>query len=183
MQMQFDGLKVRPYEASDREACLALLEANTPKFFAKNEAETFSAYLDKEGVNHYWVIVHPKEKIVASGGLTIGTEASLNWGMVRPDLHLKGIGSLLVAFRLLQAVENPAVARVAINTSQRNPLFYARFGFSTENIQENHFARGLHRYDMRLVLTEKERPILTQKLTRVLDNFKLSLPATSPKRR
>lgn len=161
-------LKIRLFTPRDKKALDAVLEANTPRFFSVKGAEKFTEFLNSKGTTQYWVVSLSNEKIIAGGGGEFAPKAFLKWGMVHPDWHLKGIGSLLVAFRLLRVMKDKAIKEVCIEASQHNSLFYARFGFITEDIKENYYAKGLHLYNMRLVLQEKNRQAFEQKLKQIL---------------
>ncbi|MCI0343387.1 MAG: tRNA preQ1(34) S-adenosylmethionine ribosyltransferase-isomerase QueA, partial [Planctomycetales bacterium] len=48
--------------------------------------------------------------------------------------------------------DRPSVARVTLDTSQHTVAFFERFGFRTTRVTRDHYAPGLHRHDMELVL-------------------------------
>ena len=62
----------RPYQAADRDACLALFDANCPAFFAPNERGDYAAFLADGGDYH----------VALSGGRIVGAEGRV------PRLHI-----------------------------------------------------------------------------------------------
>ncbi|MFA6071239.1 MAG: GNAT family N-acetyltransferase, partial [Janthinobacterium sp.] len=118
---------VRPYQASDRDACLALFDGNTPRFFDPSERAGFVAWL--EASTQPYLVIERDGNIVACGGHALeagGTVASLCWGMVAQDVHGQGLGRALTQARLDAIRAMPQVVRVTMNTSQHTQQFYAR---------------------------------------------------------
>jgi len=148
---------VRPYQASDREACLALFDGNTPRFFDPSERVRFAAWIDAS-VQPYLVIERVTggdARIVACGGHAIeadGTTASLSWGMVAQDLHAQGLGQALTQARLDAIAAMPQLTSVTMNTSQHTQGFYARFGFVAVKVTPDGIGPGLDQWDMVLQL-------------------------------
>ncbi|AYM76227.1 GNAT family N-acetyltransferase [Janthinobacterium agaricidamnosum] len=148
---------VRPYRAGDRDACLALFDGNTPRFFDPSERAAFVAWLEAS-TQPYLVIERAVEgttRIVACGGHAIeagGMVASLCWGMVAQDVHGQGLGRALTQARLDAIRAVPQVARVSMNTSQHTQGFYARFGFVPVKVTPDGFGPGIDQWDMMLQL-------------------------------
>ena len=132
---------VRPYAASDRDACLALFDGNTPRFFDPSERAGFVAWLE-ESTQPYLVIER-------DGNIV----ASLCWGMVAQDVHGQGLGRALTQARLDAIRTMPQVARVTMNTSQHTQQFYARFGFEPVKVTPDGFGPGIDQWDMMLRLS------------------------------
>jgi N-acetylglutamate synthase-like GNAT family acetyltransferase len=142
-------MNIRAYETKDREACLGLFKSNIPKFFLPEEVAGFEEYLEKHTRENYWVL-ESSNTILACGGIGIrGNEGRLHYGMVANDWHKKGIGSLLLNFRIGKLIDNPEIKVISLDTSQHNPRFFARFGFVQTSVKENGYGNGLHRHDMR----------------------------------
>ena len=145
---------IETYCEGDRADCLAIFDGNLPKFFAPEERDEFSDYLDRvERDEHPYLTVRQGEAMVACGGLWIDAqrrEARLAWGMVARDLHGRGIGRMLTEARLALARETPGVERVGLETSQHTFGFYEKFGFRTTKITPNGFGAGLDCYAMTL---------------------------------
>lgn len=151
------GLRVRPYRTSDLDACLRVFESNVPRFFREHERDEYQRFLGAPP-GPYVVLETEQGEIVAAGGYAIVGEeerADLCWGMVRADLHGRGIGRMLTETRIRAAVADPRVRRVAINTSQHTRGFYERLGFRLLELVPDGYAPGLDRCEMRL---ERDRP-------------------------
>lgn len=141
--------RVRAYTSADRPACIALFDGNVPDYFAEIERADFLATLDE--IEDYWVIELDGQGIVACGGYAVEAsgEAALCWGMVRRDLHRRGLGERLLAERLRRIDADPAARQVVIETTQFSRGFYARYGFVVTREQADGFAPGYHLVEMR----------------------------------
>ena len=150
---------VRPYQASDRDACLALFDGNTPRFFDPSERADFAAWLATSP--HPYLVILRGGRLVACGGHAPdgdGSVASLCWGMVAQYLHGQGLGRALTQARLDAIGAMPGVASVRMNTSQHTQGFYAAFGFVTEKVTPDGFGPGIDRCDMLLQLPARGVP-------------------------
>jgi GNAT superfamily N-acetyltransferase len=142
----------RPYIAADRTACLALFAANTPGWFAPQEYEQYQAFLDDEPPG-YFVMLSENGAVVGAGGIELEPAravARLTWGMVDPARHGLGLGKTLLTYRLDLLRANPGVSRVCIDSSQLTAPFYEKYGFTTQRIILDGYAKGLHRHEMEL---------------------------------
>src|SRR5678809_747268 len=94
------GLNIRAYSADDRDACLSILDGNTPEFFVANDRDDVARFLDNLPGPYF--VAKEQGVIVACGGWAMDEEqtAALTWGMVRRDLHRQGIGSRLLRYRI-----------------------------------------------------------------------------------
>ena len=148
---------VRPYQAGDRDACLALFDGNTPRFFDSSERVRFAAWIDAAAQPYVVIerVIDGAARIVACGGHALeadGTTASLSWGMVAQDLHGQGLGRALTQARLDAIAAMPQLSRVNMNTSQHTQRFYARFGFVPVQVTPDGIGPGLDQWDMVLQL-------------------------------
>src|SRR5260370_24387146 len=93
-------MDVRPYQSSDRDACLALFDSNVRRFFEALERGGFESFLDAPDCS-YFVMEH-EGAVLGCGGYAMADEgsASLTWGMVRADSQGMGLGRYLLMFRL-----------------------------------------------------------------------------------
>lgn len=151
-------LRLRDYLPEDRDACLALFDGNTPRFFDPSERASFERWLAAPA-GAYFVLEDAAGAIVACGGYVRGRggesdpgAAELAWGMVRHDLHGRGIGRRLTEERLLRARADPEVDALILFTTQRSQGFYARMGFAVTRVTADGIGPGLDRVDMRLSL-------------------------------
>lgn len=146
---------VRPYEARDREACLALFDGNCPRFFDPSERAEYEAFLD--GLDWPYQVIERDGRVVACGGHTPepdGTTVSLCWGMVEARLHRAGLGAALTQARLAAARARPGVRTVRLETSQHTRGFYERFGFRVVRVRADGFGPGIDACEMRLEIAQ-----------------------------
>lgn len=146
----------RPYDPKDQAACLALFDANTPRFFAPSERPEFASHLQSCGDpdTPYMVLIE-NGALIACGGLSRppgSSSAALTWGMVHPARHGQGIGQRLLDTRLALARGLPGLHSLTLSTSQHSSGFYRRAGFTVTGVTKDGFAPGLDRWDMTLTL-------------------------------
>lgn len=148
---------IRPWVESDRDGCLAVFDSNVPDFFVEDERPGFEEFLgDLPGP--YLVLVGADGAVVGCGGWAVETgtaTADLCWGMVRRDLHGRGLGRLLTEARIAGVRAEGRVRIVALHTSQHTTGFYERLGFATGEVVRDGYAPGLHRCEMRLELRSR----------------------------
>lgn len=143
----------RPYEPTDRDACLRLFDSNAPRFFDPSEKADFESFLDE--LDWPYQVIERDGRIVACGGHAVepdGRTASLCWGMVDGTLHGRGVGTALTAARIAAARATPGVEVLRLDTGPQTKGFYERFGFEVTGMQADGYAPGYDRYDMRLEL-------------------------------
>lgn len=149
-------MSLRPYQPTDKDACMAVFHSNRPKFFTTEEIQEFSQFLDK-ALCPYFVQESEDKQIVGCGGYFFNEERSrggLAWGMVHQDYHGQGLGKLLTLFRLVKLTEEIPTGELRIDTSHHTEAFYAKFGFVTEKVTPDGYGIGLHRHDMTVQLDE-----------------------------
>lgn len=145
-------MRVRPYAPNDRDACLAIFDGNTPRFFGPGERPSFAAYLDHP-VGTFLVLCDDDGTIVGCGGIAVRKDrrtAYMVWGMIRADRQRVGNGRALALARLRSVAEMRDVDKLALDTSQEAVGFYEKLGFRTVKHTPDHYAPGLDRYDMEL---------------------------------
>ncbi len=136
------------YQKRHRHQCMALFEQNCPHFFAVEERADYEQFLDSAPQN-YW-LVRQSDDCVACYGLTIqGSDASINWIMVDPTAHRRGIGSAMIA-RAFSIFTDHGVTHLKLATSQHAVRFFARFGLTERSRTMNGWGLGMHRIDMEL---------------------------------
>lgn len=154
--------RIRCYGPGDRDACLALFDANAPAFFAPSERAAFEKYLANP-LGRYAVVEDASRRILGGGGVIIAREgktAHLVWGMIAPDLQRRGLGRLLALERLRWIAAVPGVERVIMDTTQKTAPFYMRLGFAVTNKTPDGYGAGLDRVDMELGLDANAREVL-----------------------
>ncbi len=141
-------LAVRPFDDADRPRCLALFDANCPRFFAPNERDDFLAYL--AGRAHEYRVCERDGAAVAAFGIAKGMErASLNWIMVDPAAQGSGVGREMIVATVAEAKAMGATA-IDIAASHLSAPFFERFGARELAREENGWGPGMHRVEMEL---------------------------------
>jgi len=140
-----------PYRFSDRDALLAIFDANTPRFFAPSERGSFEEFLTHP-LGDFRVLRDEVGAIIGCGGVQVANDgtASLVWGMIAPPQQGTGYGWWMALDRLSWIATMPNAKRVALDTSQETAGFYAKLGFRTLSIRPDGYGPGLHRHDMAL---------------------------------
>jgi predicted GNAT family N-acyltransferase len=141
----------RPYQPADQPACLALFDGNTPPYFDPSERAGFETFLERQPCPFF--VLGQSGQVVACGGYCQRDNGDivLAWGMVRRDLHKRGLGSRLLSKRIQQILDADPRAHIIIDTSQHSQAFFERQGFRVTGGQENHYGPGLHRVDMEYI--------------------------------
>ena len=142
----------RPVHEGDFAAALAIFDSNIPEYFSTAERAAFANFL-VHLPGPYFVVEAPAEGVVACGGYAVVEpqgRGDLCWGMVRRDLHGRGIGRYLTMLRIEALRADVRVGHVILNTSHLTRDFYSRLGFTMVSATRNGFGPGLHRCDMRL---------------------------------
>jgi len=138
-----------PYSQRDRAALLAIFDANTPRFFAPSERETFENFLDRPQ-GDFRVLRDDQGATIGCGGILIAEDgtAGLAWGMITPPHQGTGFGWWMALERLSWIAAIPTAKRVILDTSQETAGFYCKLGFQTVSVQPNGYGPGLHRHDL-----------------------------------
>jgi N-acetylglutamate synthase-like GNAT family acetyltransferase len=148
-------MEIRPYSIEDRDACLQILDGNTPDFFIPKDRGDLSNFLDNLPGPYFVVKEHGA--IVACGGWAMDNDdvAALTWGMVRRDRHHHGIGRDLLRYRL-QAIRDDGSAKIVrLRTIPGVQGFFARDGFKVVAVLTDGYGPGFDRVTMDLRLDTK----------------------------
>ena len=145
------GITFRPYSTSDREACLAIFDANCPAFFAVQERADYMSFLDAGPVGYE--VCETAGRVVAAFGLADddGSGAILCWIMLDPGSQRAGIGSAIMK-RVITRGRSTQSSLIRIAASHKSAPFFARFGAVAKGRTEDGWGPGLHRIDMELPL-------------------------------
>ena len=123
-----------------------------PKFFRPQERVDFAAYLDS--LPGPYLILHDETgRLPGCGGHAVSREhgsADLCWGMVARDLDGRGYRRLLARTRISRLLDDAAVRQIKLSTSQHTVAFYERLDFQITAVENDGYAPGLDRYEMRL---------------------------------
>jgi N-acetylglutamate synthase-like GNAT family acetyltransferase len=139
----------RPYESSDREACLALFDENCPEYFAPAEREAYAAFLDKSA-DDYVVYVFGG-KLAGGYGLCLVSRGvlTLHWIVIVRAAQKQGVGRTIMN-RVLAALRSLKTQKLEIAASQKSAPFFAKFGAREVKTTPNGWGPGMHRVDMEL---------------------------------
>ena len=146
---QNESYLIRKYLSADKVAVLNLIKLNTPAFFAEEEMEDLSTYLDKE-VELYYVLLVDGE-IVGCGGINFAenkTIGRISWDMIHPAFQGKSLGTKLLKHRIEVLRSIPTVQKITVRTSQVAYKFYEKQGFVLNEIKKNYWAEGFDMYNM-----------------------------------
>jgi GNAT superfamily N-acetyltransferase len=144
-----DNLIIREYKTTDKNSVLAVLKLNVPDFFAKSEIEDFEYYLEHK-IEKYYVIAI-EQQIIGAGGINFedkGKTAKISWDFIDPKFQGKGVGQLLLKYRidLLKPMDN--ITTILVRTSQMAYKFYKKNGFILKGIEKDYWAKGFDLYSM-----------------------------------
>jgi N-acetylglutamate synthase-like GNAT family acetyltransferase len=158
---------LRPYTPDDKEACLSLLDSNTPRFFAPHERDEFDPFLNNPG-DRYWVVEDGAGTVIGCSGYWIVPEtpvALITWTMVARSWHGRGVGRWLLLTCLHHLCRMPAVQTVRLETSQHVTGFYEQVGgFRVQEITADGYAPGLHKIKMCREMTSQGCAAIAQQL-------------------
>lgn len=122
---------------------------NVPKYFAQEEIEDFRLYLDNEVELYY--VAQLNGQIVGAGGINFEenhTIAKISWDFIHPNYQQDGIGTSLLAHRLLHLQTMNEVQTILVRTSQLAYRFYQKHGFVLVETVKDYWAKGFDLYRM-----------------------------------
>lgn len=160
-------MRIRQYTTADREHCIALLEANTPRYFGPEEKPEFAAYLERAPMPFF--VVEAAQGLLACGGIEIfGNRgvAEFRWVMVSPAAQKGGLGRLLMLLSLDYLVRHTPIRHVLVHTSQASAAFFSRLGFPTElvRVERDYWTEGLDLHLLSLKLGADATDVLAREL-------------------
>lgn len=137
-------LALRAYADADREAVLAVFDANVPEYFGADERGWLEDSLDE--LDGPAFLIDLDGEAVAFGGYEVWDyydKALLVWGMAHPRVHGAGVGRWLLLARLAMiAREAPATSWATVDTSPRVAPFFLRHGFETASVWRRGYRAG-----------------------------------------
>lgn len=155
-------MTIRPYQATDLDACMALFDSNMPPYFLLEERQPFMDWLAANASDGRYYVLEQNGQLLGCGGWYWDTERQqmgLSWGMIHQDWHSQGLGTQLTLHRLRAGWAAYPKEPFVLCTSQHTAPFYERLGFQTQTITPNGFGEGMHRYDMTAKLTPSVFPL------------------------
>ncbi len=132
-----------------------MFDDNVPAFFTSDEHPDFVGFLTSYAPAWNYKVIERAGEVMACAGYAVsadGTTANLCWGMVHPNLHRQGLGTLLLKAWLEALRLTPGIEQVVMDTSQHAQAFYVRFGVELRQVVPNGYGPGLDRCEMALGL-------------------------------
>ncbi len=147
------GVSIRKYEAQDFATLKPVFFSNVPRYFDEQEWPDFEEFLKVDQLEwdcHYYVLLR-NDEVIGAGGIGKNDDGTvcLCWGMVQASLHKQGLGKFLLEQRLALAETIYPGCPMVVATSQHTYAFFEKYGFETQRIVADHWAKGLHLYDMK----------------------------------
>ncbi len=142
---------IRAYRTSDRLQVIDVFIRNTPDFFDVNEQKDLEEYLDEHGGTYF--VMEDKGKIIGCGGYHFEgdkTTGRLSWDFFDPTYKGRGLGRQMISHCLEEIRNNKKLRKISVWTSQLAYPFYAKFGFTTQEIKKDHWGPGLDLYRMEI---------------------------------
>lgn len=137
---------VRHYNISDRNGCLALFDANTPRHFSFGERKAFCEFLS--GEQECFFVAEHQGRLIGCGGIEIfaGPQtAEFRWVMVAPSDQRRGLGRLLMLLSI-HYVAQPKLQNILVFTTPESAPFFHKLGLGCTSLrrERNYWGPGLH---------------------------------------
>lgn len=141
----------RSFSKADREACLAIFDANCPAFFAPNERADYESFLDASPDGYE--VCEVDGRVVAAFGLMRDDRRgdSLNWIMLAPASKGIGLGSRIME-RVIFLGRSSLSPMIRIAASHKSAPFFEKFGATPTAHLKDGWGPGMDRVDMELPL-------------------------------
>ena len=144
------SVRFRAFEPDDAVVCLQLFDANCPDYFAANEREDYREFLARNRVG-YQVCELDGEFVGAYGLFDEDGSLRLNWILIHPRFHGKGIGASIMN-RILIEAGRLSIGLVRIAASHKSAPFFAKFGAVRLRVTPDGWGPGMDRVDMELAI-------------------------------
>lgn len=144
-----NSITIREYKSIDKSSVMNLIRLNTPEYFAPEEENDFSNYLDNERELYYVLLFN--EKIVGCGGINFAenkTIGKISWDILHPEYQGKSLGTRLLEYRIEKLESIKSVQKITVRTSQIAYQFYEKQGFELKEIKKDYWAKGFDMYKM-----------------------------------
>ena len=142
------AIKIREYDKPDQPSLLELLRLNTPEYFSPDEENGFIQYLDEEIELYY--VVEFEGVIIGCGGINFEDPNTgiISWDILHPNYQRKGVGSMLLKYRIDVLKSMRRIKSIKVRTSQLTHEFYQKIGFELQEVKEDYWAKGIDLYSM-----------------------------------
>jgi [ribosomal protein S18]-alanine N-acetyltransferase len=149
-----DNIHISEYTTDWRPYCIEAFISNVPDYFTEAEITQFEDWLNLLAAHkrhsHYYVVIMDNALVGCGGfGYNEGSNTvTFAWGLVDRRFHKRGLGKLLLTYRLEKIRELYAVSDIILDTTQYSKGFFEQYGFVTVKYTENGYSAGMHRHDM-----------------------------------
>jgi hypothetical protein len=126
------GIQIRAYRPADKDACVEIYNENEPGRFPDGVVGQFEQFLQYPGYLRLVGCIDEQPIAIGGIGLIPGWFADNVWlvfGMVRPALHRRGIGTAMLLARLAALPRPAKPVRVSLSSVEASDGFFERFGF------------------------------------------------------
>ena len=152
-----NSITIREYKSIDKSTVINLIKLNTPKYFAPEEENDFSNYLDNERELYYVLLFN--EKIVGCGGINFAenkTIGKISWDILHPEYQGKSLGTRLLEYIIEKLESIKSVQKITVRTSQVAYQFYEKQGFELKEIKKDYWAKGFDMYKMEYLYPKRK---------------------------
>ena len=152
-----NSITIREYKSIDKSSVMNLIRLNTPEYFAPEEEDDFSNYLDNERQLYYVLLFN--EKIVGCGGINFAenkTIGKISWDILHPEYQGKSLGTRLLEYRIEKLESIKSVQKITVRTSQVAYQFYEKQGFELKEIKKDYWAKGFDMYKMEYLYPKRK---------------------------
>ena len=152
-----NSITIREYKSIDKSSVMNLIRLNTPEYFAPEEENDFSNYLDNERELYYVLLFN--EKIVGCGGINFAknkTIGKISWDILHPEYQGKSLGTRLLEYRIEKLESIKSVQKITVRTSQVAYQFYEKQGFELKEIKKDYWAKGFDMYKMEYLYPKRK---------------------------
>ena len=152
-----NSITIREYKSIDKSSVMNLIRLNTPEYFAPEEEDDFSNYLDNERELYYVLLFN--EKIVGCGGINFAekkTIRKISWDILHPEYQVKSLGTRLLEYRIDKLESIKSVQKITVRTSQVAYQFYEKQGFELKEIKKDYWAKGFDMYKMEYLYPKRK---------------------------
>ena len=152
-----NSITIREYKSIDKSSVMNLIRLNTPEYFAPEEENDFSNYLDNERELYYVLLFN--EKIVGCGGINFAENKTIwkiSWDILHPEYQGKSLGTRLLEYRIEKLESIKSVQKITVRTSQVAYQFYEKQGFELKEIKKDYWAKGFDMYKMEYLYPKRK---------------------------
>lgn len=141
--------QIRSFSVIDQPACLALFDENCPDYFAQNERDEYTRFLDAQSGSYQVCILD--DHVVGAYGLyaTSSGHTALHWILFSPSVHGRGLGSYVMS-RVIRELKEKGSFKIIISASHKSAPFFAKFGATEMATITDGWGPGMHRVEMQI---------------------------------